>query len=65
MYAYGSVLATRAHWRIPDTGSSVIRPVDTVVVPLNAGRTTALLAWQPASAIVHNLIVVWAAIRGI
>jgi polysaccharide biosynthesis/export protein len=65
VHANGSVDAAGTHWWVPHTGSSPIRPGDTVVVPLDTERVPALPTWQAVTQILYNIAIAAAAVHAL
>ena len=61
VHANGSVDADTTHWRVPHTGTSPIRPGDTVVVPLDTTRLPSLSTWQAVTTTLYNIAIAVAA----
>lgn len=59
--ADGSIVTAGAHWFA--RGNTRIRPGDTIVVPLDAGRMRPLPVWQAVTTIIYNLAVAVAAVN--
>ena len=59
--ANGSIVTAGASWF--SRGNTGIRPGDTIVVPLDAGRMRPLPVWQAVTTIIYNLAVAVAAVN--
>ena len=63
VHANGSVDADGHRWWVPHVGSTSIRPGDTVVVPFDTERVSALPTWQAVTTILYNIAIALTAIR--
>ncbi len=62
--ADGSVLAGKSRW-LKSGSSAVIRPGDTIVVPMDTERVPALPLWQSVTTILYNIAIAVAAIHSL
>jgi protein involved in polysaccharide export with SLBB domain len=63
VHANGSVATETDHWWVPHVSSTVIRPGDTIVVPLDAERVPALPTWLSVTQILYQIAIAVAAIH--
>ena len=65
VHANGSVDANTSRWWVPHVSGTVIRPGDTVVVPLDTERVPALPTWQAVTQILYNIAIAAAAVHAL
>ena len=65
VHANGSVDADTTRWWVPHIGGTVIRPGDTVVVPLDTESLPALPTWQAVTQILYNIAIAVAAVHAL
>ncbi len=63
VHANGSVDARADRWWVPHVGTSLIRPGDTIVVPLDATRAPALPTWLAVTQILYQIAIAAAAVN--
>lgn len=65
VHANGSVDAENSRWWVPHISGAVIRPGDTVVVPLDTESLPALPTWQAVTQILYNIAIAVAAVHAL